>query len=129
MIGFTKFDVYHSIFDITEQNNSFDFYTDNFDEFSFEELKEEFEEILSISDIKPSHLQHEKVGSRKSKASKKLRSEKSSTDRYTILLMAYARSPFRDFESYLRIIVGSGEDNIQLFLKQDNFEIIRNSTK
>ena len=34
--------------------------------------------------------------------------------------MAYARSPFRDFESYLRIVVGLEEDNIQLTLKQYN---------
>ena len=33
--------------------------------------------------------------------------------------MGYARSPFRVFESYLRIIVGSGENDVQSFLKQD----------
>ena len=32
--------------------------------------------------------------------------------------MGYARSPFRDFESYLRIVVGLDEDKIQLILKQ-----------
>ena len=32
--------------------------------------------------------------------------------------MAYARSPFRDFESYLRIVIGLEEDNIRLILKQ-----------
>ena len=32
--------------------------------------------------------------------------------------MAYARSPFRDFESYLRIVVGLDEDDIQFILKQ-----------
>ena len=37
--------------------------------------------------------------------------------------MGNARSPFRDFESYLRIIVGLDEDDIQLYLKQysENF--------
>ena len=34
--------------------------------------------------------------------------------------MGYARSPFRDFESYLRIGVGLDEDVIQLILKQYN---------
>ena len=33
--------------------------------------------------------------------------------------MGYARSPFRDFESYLRIVIGLEEDIIQLILKQD----------
>ena len=32
--------------------------------------------------------------------------------------MGYARSLFRDFESYLRIKVGLDEEDIQLFLKQ-----------
>ena len=32
----------------------------------------------------------------------------------------YATSLFRDFESYLGIVVGLDEDDIQLFLKQYN---------
>ena len=38
--------------------------------------------------------------------------------------MAYAPSPFRDFESYLRIVVGLGEDVIQLILKQYNSSFV-----
>ena len=42
--------------------------------------------------------------------------------------MGFARSPFRDLESYLRIVVGSDENYIQIILKQYksnfiNFEI------
>ena len=44
--------------------------------------------------------------------------EKSTTDGYIIPLMAFARSPFRDFESFRRIVVGVDEDDIQLILKQ-----------
>ena len=32
--------------------------------------------------------------------------------------MGYARSPFRDFESYLRMVVGLDEDDIQLILRR-----------
>ena len=46
--------------------------------------------------------------------------EKSSTDGYVILLVGYARSPFRVFDGYLRIVVGLDEDDIQLILKQYN---------
>ena len=46
----------------------FEFHTDNFDEFSFSELKDELDEILSISDITPYHLQHDKTGPRNSEA-------------------------------------------------------------
>ena len=38
--------------------------------------------------------------------------------------MGYALSPFPDFESYLRIVVGLDEDDIQLNLKQYNSNFI-----
>ena len=66
----------------------------------------------------PTHFGHEVIRLRIIRANKKLRSEKSSTNVYLIILMGYARSPFRDFDSYLRIVVGLDEDEIQLILKQ-----------
>ena len=77
-----KFTVYNSIFNITHENNNFELYTDNFDDFSFDELKDELEEILGLSDITPSHLQQEILGPYNIESYKKLRSEKSSTDDY-----------------------------------------------
>ena len=62
MIGIISLEVYNSLFNINSRNNKFDFLTDNFDEFAFEELKDELEEILNISDKTPYHLQHEKIG-------------------------------------------------------------------
>ena len=59
-------------------------------------------------------------GPRNFQAHRTLRLEKSSSDGYIILLMAYARSPFRDFQSYFRIIVGLDEDDIQVISKQHN---------
>ena len=41
MIGLTSLEVYKSSFIITEENSKFELYTDTFDEFSFEELKDE----------------------------------------------------------------------------------------
>ena len=35
-----------------------------------------------------------------------------------MFLMGYARSPFPDFESYLRIVIGLEKDDFQLILKQ-----------
>ena len=116
--GLTILDVYNSILNITERNNKFELYADKFDEFSIEELKDELEEILGISDITPSHLQKEKIKLRKIPAYKKLGSEKSSTVGYIVLLMGYLRLPFRVFESYLKIVVELDEDNIQVILKQ-----------
>ena len=61
MIELTSLEVYNSIFKATGHTKTFKFevFTDNFDEFSFEELKDEFEDILNISDITPYHPQHE----------------------------------------------------------------------
>ena len=61
MIGLKDLGVYNSLFEITEENNEFELYTDTCDHFSFEELKDELEEILSISDLTPFHLQHETI--------------------------------------------------------------------
>ena len=74
--------------------------------------------MLSISDITPYHLQHEKTRPRNFEAYRKLGLEKSSTVGYFFLLLGFSRSPFRDFESYLRIVIVLDEDDVQLLLKQ-----------
>ena len=105
VIGLLSLEVYDSIFIKTDENNKFEVGTDSFDEFSIEELKDELEEVLIISDITPYHLQHEEIGPRNIEVYRNLGSENSSTDGYIILLMGYARSPFRIFGKYLRIVV------------------------
>ena len=64
MLGLTDLEVYISIFNITKENNKFELYTDTFDEFSFEELKDEVEEILNIPNITDYHLEDEKIAPR-----------------------------------------------------------------
>ena len=51
------------------------------------------------------------------KAYKKLSSEKGQIDGCFLLLMGYARSSFRDVESFLRIVLGLEENVIELILK------------
>ena len=41
MIGLSSLEVYNFTFTINTTNNKFELYTDNFDEFSFKELKDE----------------------------------------------------------------------------------------
>ena len=41
--------------------------------------------------------------------------EKRPTDGYILFLMGFARPDFRTLGSYLRIVVGLDEDDIQLF--------------
>ena len=81
-------------------------------------------EILSISDKIPSHLQQEIIGPHKIEADKKLRLVKPSTDGYIMILLGYRRSPIRDFESYLRFVIGFDEGDIELILKQYNSNFV-----
>ena len=67
-IGLVDLEVYNSIFIMTKENNKFELYTDTFDEFSFEELKDEVEEILNIPNITNDHLEDETMGPRIIKA-------------------------------------------------------------
>ena len=124
MIGLKDLEAYNSIFNINKRNNKFELYADTFDEFSFEEMKDEVEEILNIPNITDDLLEDRTLGLRLIQAYWKLRSEKSSHDGYIILLMGYARSPLGDFESYLRIVVGLEEDNIRLISKQYNAHFV-----
>ena len=124
MLGLIDLEVYHSIYNITKENNKFELYTDTFDEFSFTELKDEIEEILNISNIRDDHLEDETLAPRIAETYWKLRSDKTSHDGYTILLKGYAESSFRNFESYLRIAVVLEKDDIQLILKQYNEKFV-----
>ena len=40
-------------------------------------------------------------------------------------MIRYSRSPFRDFEKYLRNLTGLNEDDIQVIIKQNNSKFIR----
>ena len=81
-------------------------------------MKDELQEILNISHITNEHLDDEVIGPRIIDEYIKLSTEKKNNDGYMILLLGYSRSLFRDFESYLRIVIGLDEEDIQLILKQ-----------
>ena len=123
MIGLTDLGVYNSIFNITEENNNFELYRDN-GKFGFLDLKDELEEILNISHITNEHLDDELLGPRIIDEFIKVSTEKKNTDGNMIFLLGYARSLFRDFESYLRIVVALAEEDIQLILKEYNSHFI-----
>ena len=124
MIGLIDLEVYNSIFNITKEKNKFELYTDTFDEFSFTEPKDELEELLNNPNITDEHLQDEIIAPRICEAYNKVRLQKSSTDGSIILFMYYARTPFRDFESFLGMTGDLNEDDIQLILKQYNSNFV-----
>ena len=124
MIGETNLEVYNSIFNITEENNKFELYRDMSAKFGLLELKDELEEILNIPHITIEHLDDEILGPRTIYELIKLSNEKKNSDGYMILLSRYSASPFRDFESYLRLVIGLDEEDIQLILKEYNSHFI-----
>ena len=124
MIGLINLEVYNSIFNITEEKNKFDIYRDSSKKFGFIELKDELEEILNIPHITNEHLNDEVLGPQIINEYYKLSRERMNTDGYMVLLLGYSASSFRDFESYLRLVVGLDEDDIQLVLKEYNSHFI-----
>ena len=124
MIGLIDLEVYNSIFNITEEKNKFEIYRDTPTKFQFLDLKDELEEILGIQHITTEHLLDDDTASRIIDEYHKLSQEKKNSDGYTIFLLNYSRSQFRDFESYLRIKIGLDEKDIQLILKEYNSHFI-----
>ena len=118
IIGLTDLEVYNSIFNKTEENNKFEIYRDTPTKFQFLDLKDELEEIPGIPHITREHLLDDETASPIIDEYHKLSHEKKNSDGYTILLLNYSRSQFRDFESYLRIRVVLDEKDIQLILKE-----------
>ena len=83
MIGLIGWEVYNSIFIITQRNNKFEVYTGYLDdEFSVNELKDRVAEVLGLSDISPEELKHEIIGPKIIETYRKLSKEKSQTDGY-----------------------------------------------
>ena len=124
MIGLTNLEVFNSIFNITEKKNKFENYRDISNKFGFLELKDKLEEILNISHITIEHLDDEKLGPRIIDEYIKLSIEEKNRDGYMVLLFGYSASSFRDFESYLRLVVGLDEKDIQLIPKEYNSHFI-----
>ena len=124
MLGLVNLEVYNSIFNITEENKKFEIYRDTPTKFKFLDLKDELEEILGIPHITREHLLDDETASRIIDEYHKLSQEKKKCDGYTILLLNFSKSQFRDFESYLRIRVDLDEKDIQLILKEYNSHFI-----
>ena len=68
-------------------------------------MKSELEEIIKNSNNSKEHLQDGILGPRIISAYKKLETEKRRADEFYMFSLGYARSPFRDFESYLQFAV------------------------
>ena len=124
MIELTNLEVYISILNITEKNNKFEIYRDISNKFGFLELKDKLEENLKIPHITTEHLDDEILGPHIIDEYNKLSIEEKNRDGYMVFLLRYSASSFRDFESYLRPVVGLDEEDVQLILKEYNSHFI-----
>ena len=92
--------------------------------FFFTEFKDDIAELLDLSSITPEYLEHKTIESDIIQEHRELSIEKSQTDGYYFILLSYTQSSIRDFETYLRILPGLNEHDIQLILKQYNSKVI-----
>ena len=124
ILGLVNLEVYNSIFNITEENNKFEIYRDISNKFGILQLKDKLEEILNIPHVTDDHLNDEVLGPRIIDEYIKLSIEEKNRDGYMVILFGYSASLFRDFESYLRLVIGLDEIVIQLILKEYNSNFI-----
>ena len=124
MLGLKDLEVYNSIFNITEENIKCELYRDSSNKFGFLELKDKLEESHNVPHISQEHLEDDVIRPRIIDEFLKKSNEEKNSDGYMILLLGYSRSLFRDFESYLRIVIGLDGHDILLILKQYNSHFI-----
>ena len=125
MIGLTSLELYNSTYNIIEENNKFELYTDNFESyFSFNEIKDKAAEMLGLSDITTEESQHEIYGTNIIKTYSKVSTEKCQTDGFYLFLLKFVNSSFRGLESNLTMLSPLDEIDIQLILKQYNSKVI-----
>ena len=121
-IELTSLEICNSFFNKVEENIKFEFNTDLFVELSFTKFEVELEDVLDISNFALEHLQDKRIGPRLFQPYRKLTSIKRQTDGCILLLLGYARSLFRDLESFFRIVVGDKAN--ELVSKQDFSNVV-----
>ena len=97
MICLTSLEVCNSVFNITQENNKFQLYTDPLDsEFSFTKLKEDIAELPDLSRITVEDLEHKTTGPDSIQAYRELSIGESQTDGYFLLLNYTQTSSFQN---------------------------------
>ena len=121
MIGLTDLEVYNSAFNITEENNKFEFY--KFPDkksggITYEKVRDEIERDLDISHITAVDLQDDLIApiiieEYKEQVTKRMKNEQKMNT-----VAGYVSSVFQVFESYLRTEVDLLENEIKLVLDE-----------
>ena len=127
MIGLRDLEVYHSIFNITEENNKFELYKfpdEKSGVVTYEKVRDEIEKDLDIEDITAEDLQDEIIGPIIIEEYNEQVTKRMNDEQYMNILAIYTRSVFQDFESFLRTQIDLIEDDIKLVLDEYNSSFI-----
>ena len=127
MLGLLDLEVYNSIFNITEENNKFQFYKfpdEKAGGVTYEKVRDEVEKDLDIEDITAADLQDEIIGPIIIEEYKKQLTKRMNDEHYMNILAIYTSSVFQDFESFLRTQIDLVEDDIKLVLDEYNLSFI-----
>ena len=119
MIRLTGLEVYHSIFNITEENNKFKLYMFSDSKsggVSHEKVRDEIERDFVISDNRATDLQDDKLGPVVIADYREHVTKRLKNDEKMDILAIYNRSSFQDFERFLRTESDLVEDGIKLVL-------------
>ena len=105
MLGLVDLEIYNSIFNITEENNKFDFYKfpdEKSGGVTYEKVRDEIERDLDIEDITAEDLQDDIIGPIFIEEYKKQVTKRMNDEQYMKFLAIYTSSVFQNFESFLR---------------------------
>ena len=123
MIGLTDLEVYNSLFNITEENNKFEFYKlpdEKAGGISNEKVRDEIEKDLDIEDITAADFQGEIIAPIIIDEYREQVTKRKEHGQYMNILAIYTSSVFKDFESFLRTQIDLVEDDIKLVLDEYN---------
>ena len=95
---------------------------------SNEEVREEIEKDLDISDITAADLQEKIIAPNIIKEYREKVTKRMKDDEIMLILSGYTKSNFQDFESYLRTEIDWVEDDIRLVLNECNSSFITYKT-
>ena len=127
MIGLTDVEVYYSIFNITEENNKFEFYKfpeDKIGGITYTKVRNEIERDLDILDITDSDLEDDIIGPIIIEEYKEQVTNRMENEQYMNILSICTSSVFQDFKSFLRKQIDFVENDIKLVLDEYNSSII-----
>ena len=121
MLGLLDWEVYNSVFNITEENNKFELYKfpdEKAGGVSYEKIRDEIEKDLDTSDITDTDLQDNIVGPLIIEEYKEQVTKRMKVEQYMRILSIHTSSVFQDFESFIRTQIDLVEHDIRLVLDE-----------